>query len=421
MQDIKNIVTDIGAIAGFASVIGLAVLAMLYFSQARDVRRLREWAGRAPERDAEVQQLASQIASQAIADVYAAMPAAEVAEEVAEVEAIPPPVEGQLEMTEVLTPGDEAQAAPDELVVASDTAGESTEWSPYSDPSVVGAAAAAAGAGVAGQADHDADAQAGDETPAVAPDQPLIGQHTQEFNALEAAQLQEDAPVAGTETRPSRLAPSTPAAARAAGVLPPLPSGFTGPTPALPDTSDYQAAAAESVGTGTYSFRELEAADESRRRRESRSGGRAPFIVAGLLVVVFGSLLVYTQVAGDDSKAPKTAEKPPAQTAPSGSNPRINKPAVQVVVLNGTRITGLAAVIGDQVDQVGFTLKSVGNRNNGVDYIQSVVYYTPGNKLEAEEVAKQLSIETVKPADRDVAVAGANAPVIVLVGSDREQ
>ena len=33
-----------------AAFLGLAVLALLYFSQARDVRRLRDWAGRAPER-----------------------------------------------------------------------------------------------------------------------------------------------------------------------------------------------------------------------------------------------------------------------------------------------------------------------------------------------------------------------------------
>ena len=46
-------VQEIGAYAGFAAVIGLAVLSALYFSQARDVRRLREWAGRAPERAAE--------------------------------------------------------------------------------------------------------------------------------------------------------------------------------------------------------------------------------------------------------------------------------------------------------------------------------------------------------------------------------
>ena len=45
-----------GSYAGYASVIGLGVLAMLYFSQAREVKRLREWAGRAPERDAELAQ-----------------------------------------------------------------------------------------------------------------------------------------------------------------------------------------------------------------------------------------------------------------------------------------------------------------------------------------------------------------------------
>jgi hypothetical protein len=45
-----EIVQDIGAVAGWAAVVGLAVLSALHFSQARDVKRLREWAGRAPER-----------------------------------------------------------------------------------------------------------------------------------------------------------------------------------------------------------------------------------------------------------------------------------------------------------------------------------------------------------------------------------
>jgi LytR cell envelope-related transcriptional attenuator len=43
------IVQEIGAGAGLAAVLGLAVLSALHLSQARDVRRLREWAGRAPE------------------------------------------------------------------------------------------------------------------------------------------------------------------------------------------------------------------------------------------------------------------------------------------------------------------------------------------------------------------------------------
>src|SRR3954467_9603880 len=44
-----------GAYVGIASFIGLALLSILYFAQAREVRRLRDWAGRAPERDAELE------------------------------------------------------------------------------------------------------------------------------------------------------------------------------------------------------------------------------------------------------------------------------------------------------------------------------------------------------------------------------
>jgi hypothetical protein len=45
-----EIVQELGAAAGLAAVVGLAVLSALYVSQARDVKRLREWASRAPER-----------------------------------------------------------------------------------------------------------------------------------------------------------------------------------------------------------------------------------------------------------------------------------------------------------------------------------------------------------------------------------
>src|SRR3954469_19681766 len=48
-----QIIKEIGAYAGLAGIVGLAVLSALYFSQARDLKRLREWAGRAPERATE--------------------------------------------------------------------------------------------------------------------------------------------------------------------------------------------------------------------------------------------------------------------------------------------------------------------------------------------------------------------------------
>src|SRR4029078_7408937 len=48
-------VQQYGGYAGVAAVFGLGVLSLLYFAQAREVKRLREWAGRAPERAAELE------------------------------------------------------------------------------------------------------------------------------------------------------------------------------------------------------------------------------------------------------------------------------------------------------------------------------------------------------------------------------
>ena len=38
---------------------GIAILSLLVFSQARELKRLREWAGRAPERASELEQRVS--------------------------------------------------------------------------------------------------------------------------------------------------------------------------------------------------------------------------------------------------------------------------------------------------------------------------------------------------------------------------
>ena len=45
-----DLLERIGPYLGIAAFLGLAVLAFLIFQQAREIRRLREWAGRAPER-----------------------------------------------------------------------------------------------------------------------------------------------------------------------------------------------------------------------------------------------------------------------------------------------------------------------------------------------------------------------------------
>ena len=60
---LSNTFTKIGAVAAFAALVGIALLSLLVFSQARELKRLREWAGRAPERAADLEQRVSAAAS----------------------------------------------------------------------------------------------------------------------------------------------------------------------------------------------------------------------------------------------------------------------------------------------------------------------------------------------------------------------
>lgn len=57
-------IEQIGAFAGLASFIGLAILALLSFTHGRDIKRLRDWAGSAPEREAERKESTSAVAAQ---------------------------------------------------------------------------------------------------------------------------------------------------------------------------------------------------------------------------------------------------------------------------------------------------------------------------------------------------------------------
>jgi hypothetical protein len=59
-----DLIQEIGSYAGLAAFFGLALLALLSFTHGRDIRRLREWAGSAPERDAERKESTSAIAAQ---------------------------------------------------------------------------------------------------------------------------------------------------------------------------------------------------------------------------------------------------------------------------------------------------------------------------------------------------------------------
>src|SRR5688500_8124421 len=70
-------VEKIGAYAGIAAFFGFAILSILCFAQAREIKRLRDWAGRAPERAAELEaRVMADAALRSRAPVRAATPAA---------------------------------------------------------------------------------------------------------------------------------------------------------------------------------------------------------------------------------------------------------------------------------------------------------------------------------------------------------
>ncbi len=59
-----HIIERIGSFAGLAAFIGLTILALLSFAHGRDLRRLRDWAGSAPEREQERMAQTQTIAAQ---------------------------------------------------------------------------------------------------------------------------------------------------------------------------------------------------------------------------------------------------------------------------------------------------------------------------------------------------------------------
>ena len=130
-----------GVYVGIAAFFGLAVLSLLYFSQARELKRLREWAGRAPER---AQELEQRVVAQAAANVTRrgpAMPGAQTA-----AGAIAPP----RRLAEMPPPAAGAQAA------AGGQATELADAVEADEPATNGNVPAAPGAGMAGGANGSA-------------------------------------------------------------------------------------------------------------------------------------------------------------------------------------------------------------------------------------------------------------------------
>jgi hypothetical protein len=89
---------------------------------------------------------------------------------------------------------------------------------------------------------------------------------------------------------------------------------------------------------------------------------------------------------------------------------------IEVTVLNGTAVDGLAGTYGNMVEQHGFQLGAVSNSRSS--FTESVVMFKPGEGRAAHRVADMLEISRVRPMSSEIASLAAGAPVAVVIGED---
>lgn len=153
---------------------------------------------------------------------------------------------------------------------------------------------------------------------------------------------------------------------------------------------------------------------ERLRQRTSGLGERlsqplvlVAIFVVGLVVVGGGAYLL---LSGSDDGSGKNGKQVAAKMKPS---------EIEVTVLNGTSVAGLAATYGDKVEGKGFGLGAVSN--TAQPFEASVVMFERGHKPEAKKVAKQLQISDLELMSPEVKTAAAGANVAVVVGEDNAE
>lgn len=170
---------------------------------------------------------------------------------------------------------------------------------------------------------------------------------------------------------------------------------------------------------------------EQRRRRreeglpEQSRGERLRGSVSGLgqtasrpstLIALFVVILAlvggaaYLLLGGSDDGSSGNAKQAAAKLKPA---------EVEVTVLNGTAVPGLAANFGEKVEGKGFRLGAVTNSSSS--YAESVVMFRRGSKPEARMVGRQLNIPKMQVMTGEIESVSAGADVAVIVGEDNAE
>jgi len=405
---ITDRIESFGAYAGFAAILGLAVLAVLYFAQSREMQRLREWAEDAPERARELESILNagrvpvkavkqqspegspgveQQSDQAVVEGSTQVDGTQVSEQ---------PVEGDQQHTQVINASEVQKAVEESSDQAASEESESSEEDKQQD---------------------EADA---------------VGQDTQQIPQV-SADPELDPHIAQQPVKP----PVTPAAVSRASSLaqPTVKKKTPAPRPTGGAVSKQQMAAYReprsqasrqatksgvALSTSTTRIKPV-SSEVSGSVKRSTSRSKVLVAILSALAVVGIGLLVVTQLlgGGDSKREPNRAEPVTTTSKSSSTSASVPRDEVTVSVLNGTTVAGLAAQLADEVEGAGFIRGPV---TNAADQQRSatVVYYDRGFRASADEVAKLLNISQVEPLDEGTKViAGDSANVVVTVGSDR--
>jgi LytR cell envelope-related transcriptional attenuator len=427
---VQHEVEKYGAYVAVASFLGLALLSILYFAQAREVRRLRDWAGRAPERDAELEARVTMQAEEArrtqgVRPVQPARVASTLSEDT---QVTPPPVaaptgNGHLTAPPLTVPMGPRPATAAALVAAAVEAAESGEEeesgtvvtapAPEAEAPAAEAEAAAPATGEPGQPSEPVQPSERDEPSE--PDEPS-----------DEATGEEEAAAAGKN-------------GNGTGDIAAIPRATPRPAPA-PATPAARRPAAQPVRaaerSATVPPRRPPARPAARPAPAPESGGghgRGILIgvVAGVVVLAVAALAI-TQLGGSDSPTPvpPNTTETPSSSGTSTSTAGSAGPAradTEVVILNGTTTDGLAAKAKSSLTTAGYTADKIPT-DTGPNQAtqQSTVYYAANRRRQALAVGRVLKIDRVAAVDdatQSLADNSSDPPVktdvVVVLGADQ--
>ena len=100
--------------------------------------------------------------------------------------------------------------------------------------------------------------------------------------------------------------------------------------------------------------------------------------------------------AGESEPSPSAAVPTPSPSAKQPGGADDQRPDTNVVVLNASKEPGLAATVAKTAEKAGWNVAEVGNWIYPA--VVNAVYYPPGLQSEAEILADDVDVESVRPA-----------------------